>query len=141
MVNIDTIKELMALNLEELQTSLNLNLSIDFKDDEINVLYNYKNIILSDKLSNYGVDFESQKKFILNVADKIFGFAEFGEEDESELTDEMVKHIKMKTAIEKKVLGVDINIDEYIVTINYIDEKGSFKNHSLLLYCKNIEKE
>ena len=61
MVNIDTIKELMALNLEELQTSLNLNLSIDFKDDEFNVLYNYKNIILSDKLSNYNVEFESQK--------------------------------------------------------------------------------
>lgn len=43
-----------------------------------------------------------------------------------------MRHIKTKIAINKKVLDVELNIDEYIVTINYIDEKGSYKN---LYYC------
>ena len=47
----------------------------------------------------------------------------------------------MKIATNKKIPDVNLNIDKCIITINYIDEKGSYKNHSLLLYCKNIKKE
>ena len=45
-----------------------------FKDDEFIVLDCHNRIVLVDKILNYDLSFESQKKFILNVLNKIFKY-------------------------------------------------------------------
>lgn len=45
MDDFDIIKKILVINLEELYNSLKLNLSIEFKNDEFNILDKHKNII------------------------------------------------------------------------------------------------
>ena len=69
------IKDLLKENIIELRKNTHLNVStINFKGDEFIVLDKDKKIILKDKILNYDVDFESQKKFILDVIKNISSF-------------------------------------------------------------------
>ena len=58
MTKIEALKELLREN-----TSLN-GFKINFKGDEFIVLDENKNVIFKDLLKNYGLDYDSQKRFI-----------------------------------------------------------------------------
>jgi len=71
------LKELLKENIKELKDNTCLNISkIDFKDDEVIVLNRNDKVIFKDLIKNYDTTFESQKRFMLNVADKATSFLE-----------------------------------------------------------------
>lgn len=77
MTRTEALKELLKENLRELDRNTYIDgLVIDFKDDEFIVSNEDTKIIFKDKLSNYDLDFESQKRFVLKIADKSAGFVE-----------------------------------------------------------------
>ena len=70
------LKELLKINLDELndclKSKLKIKFRIKFKGDEFTVLNKKGEIVLKDKLSNYDLDFESQKEFVFNIIKKLF---------------------------------------------------------------------
>ena len=77
MIKIEVLKELLKINLEVLGHNTSISgLTIDFKGDEFLVLDENKNVVFKDSLKNYDLDFESQKKFILDVANSVTSFVE-----------------------------------------------------------------
>ena len=72
MTKIEVVKTLLRMNLRELNEDTFMNgLTIEFKDDEFIVRDKNKKIVLKDKILKYDVDFESQKKFVLDVAKNV----------------------------------------------------------------------
>ena len=83
MTKIEALKELLKINLEELCYNTSINgLTIEFKDDEFIILDKDKNVIFKDLLKNYDLDYISQKRFILNVADSVTSFVDVLEDIE-----------------------------------------------------------
>jgi len=77
MKNIEGLKELLRKNIKELKDNTCLNISkVEFKGDEIIVLNRDNKVIFRNLIKNYDTTFESQKEFILNVADKATSFLE-----------------------------------------------------------------
>ena len=73
----EALKELFEENLYIMFCNTYLDdFSIEFKNDEFTVLNRKNKIVLKDKLSNYDLGFESQKKFILNIVKKVARWVE-----------------------------------------------------------------
>ena len=70
-----TIKDLLRKNIYELRREVGLNITYYFKDDKI-YIKNDKKLIYEEKLSNIGLDFDSQKEFILNIIKKCVTYLE-----------------------------------------------------------------
>ena len=72
MTRTEVIKELLKSNLDELNYNLDLKIKIYFKGGNEFVVVD-KNIIISEgDMLNYDLSFESQKKFVSDVMNKIF---------------------------------------------------------------------
>lgn len=73
---IEIVKKLLKENLEELNKNTSIDgLTIDFENNKFYVYdKNNKNVLKGD-LTEIDTDFESQKEFVLNVANKIYAFA------------------------------------------------------------------
>ena len=69
----EMIKELMKINLDELNFTFGLKIEIKFNNDEFIVLDGSK-VVLKDEILNYGLSYDEQKKFIFNVAKNLFSF-------------------------------------------------------------------
>ena len=72
MTTTKVLKELLKINLDGLNDCLKSKLKIKFKNGEFIVLNKKGEIVLKDKLSNYGLDFKSQKEFVFNIIKKLF---------------------------------------------------------------------
>ena len=66
MEKIEELKKLLKINLDELNIAFGWELSITFTNDDF-IIDNGSEIIFTDKILNYDVNFESQKRFVLNV--------------------------------------------------------------------------
>ena len=73
MTKTEALKELLKYNLNKLAKNTSIgDLSINFVTvEKFMVLNKDKEVVFTDKLLNYDVDFESQKNFILNVAENV----------------------------------------------------------------------
>ena len=73
MTKTEALKELLKYNLNKLAKNTSIgDLSINFVTvDKFMVLNKDKEVVFTDNLSNYDVDFESQKKFVLDVAESV----------------------------------------------------------------------
>ena len=77
MIKTEALKELLKINLDKLIKNTRIeDLTIKFvNDNEIAILNKDKKIVFKDSLNNYDLDFDSQKKFILNVAESVTSIA------------------------------------------------------------------
>ena len=90
-------------------------------------------VVLKDKLSNYDLDYESQKKFILNIAEKVTQWYEVLEDLDREYFRELIKvdnnyyyfDILGYGDIFKSAEYIKINIDDIVTDkIGFLDEYG-----------------
>ena len=71
----EALKELLKENVFNLIRYCHLkNINGGFKDDEIIIVDKNGKTIFKDKILNYDLDFESQKRFILDIMEKISSF-------------------------------------------------------------------
>ena len=70
MTKTEVMKELFKRNLNEFNQTLNLELKIKFKDGKFSILNKNKEIF-EDEILNYGLDFGSQKRFIMKIVFKL----------------------------------------------------------------------
>ena len=71
----EALKELLKENVKEVSSkNLVKKLLIEFRDDEFIILDRDNSIVFKDKLKNYDLDFENQKRFVLNIYKKLFKY-------------------------------------------------------------------
>ena len=108
MTKTEALKELLKINLDKLIRNTRIeDLTIKFISDKEFTISNKDNkIVFKDTLNNYDVDFESQKKFILNVAESVASIAM------------ILEDLRPK---DEKFLDVYVNLnyDEYIDVLGY----------------------
>ena len=73
MTRIKVLKELFRRNLDEFNIKFNTKLLIDFEDKEFIIRYK-KLEILKGGIADYGIDFEDQKKFIIDLGERLYPF-------------------------------------------------------------------
>ena len=134
MTKIEALKYLFEENIYELNRNTYLkDISIEFKGDEFTVTNKENKVVLKDKLSNYDLDFESQKRFILNIAEKVTQWFEVLEDLDREYFRDLIKvdnnyyyfDILGYGDIFKSAEYIEINIEEPI-----IDEIGYIADYS-----------
>ena len=73
MTKIEVLKELLKINLDELNCVFDLRLKIEFKGDEFLVL-DKNNIVFRDDIVNYGLKPGCQERFVFDVLNKLFKY-------------------------------------------------------------------
>ena len=81
MIELEITKDLLINNLKVFNCELDTDLVINFENNNFIVTYNNLEV-LKGKVSDYGLTFENQKKFIIDVGNKKFLFLK--EVDESD---------------------------------------------------------
>ena len=120
----ETIKNLLSINLDELTKHIHVDVTLFFDlNDKFTISKNGEKIF-EDKLSNYGLDFESQKRFIMNVAKRILpSGALLLEEDDDKNIEDMVKKTSIK--IDYKIYDYFSNCVDELIEYKLEDEKIS----------------
>ena len=129
MTKIEALKELFKINLDALNYNLDLKLLIEFKGDEF-IIVDKNNIILEGVILNYDLDVKSQRRFILDVASKIFKFLKDNKTMEYE-------KIEVDTFNTFKIVGYnDFMFKKYTVKV----ENDKLKKLSGEKYAKYFKK-
>ena len=126
----EILKELLRRNLDAFNVKLDTYLSIRFEGN--NYIISYKSIeVLKGVITDYEMDFEGQKKFILDVGNSLFYlFKEKSDMEADELTYNSVKGFKLINGRSNDYLkkyGVKINKDVLKIT-DKIKNDEDYKN-------------
>lgn len=126
----EILKELLRRNLDAFNVKLDTYLSIRFEGN--NYIISYKSIeVLKGVITDYEMDFEGQKKFILDVGNSLFYlFKEKSDMEADELTYNSVKGFKLiigRGDVFLKKYGVKINKDVLKIT-DKIKSDEDYKN-------------
>ena len=149
MTKVEELKKLLKENIKELKDFIYLNISeIDFKGDEVIVLNRDNKVIFKDLIKNYDTTFESQKKFIFNVLNRVTSFvrdySNIDWENEKKLIlseDEcnMVDVVGIGDIYKNNFVKIDEKLTNYLYLINIIRKiRREFCNRGLVIvYCKD----
>ena len=135
MTTFEQVKRLLKDNVDEINMNTCINeLSIEFKDDEFYVKKNNE-IVFEDKISNYNISYESQKKFITEIVYNTTTIFMFVPDKISAIKEDIIIVDNINCF---DVLGYGDIYDNILIKINF--DKIS-KNHDNDTIVKNIIEE
>ena len=112
MTKIDAIKDLLRINLDAFNDAINSTLFIKFDGDDFYIHDNYKKEIFKGKILKYGLDLDGQKRFIVDVGNKLYPFFK----ENSSIFGDTIGHNSKKGLY--KILGNNNYLfDEYKIKI------------------------
>ena len=113
------LKDLLKINLDELNQYLNSKLKIKFENNKFIVSNEKNTIIFKDKLSNYKLNIESQKEFVFNVVKNIATWAKRIEDLDEKFFKNM---IIVNGRYYNDVLGEGIILKNNRIKIDFVDD-------------------